>query len=101
MRALKRLIAIVGGGIAGIALLVFGVKDFLQAKALQAKGKTVVAEVTDSEERSGRRGRRSYYLTVNFKAESGQSITVEDRVSRTTYNEGASAKKINVTYLSD
>ena len=99
MKALKRLIAIVGGAIVGIVLLVFGVKEYFQVKALKANGKSVVAEVTDAEERRGRRGRKSYYLTVNFKTESGATITSEERVSSSTYDQGTSAKKINVTYL--
>jgi hypothetical protein len=101
MRSLKRLIAIIGGGIVGIVLLVFGVKEYFQTKSLQAKGKATTAEVTNAEERSGRRGRKRYYLTAHFKTESGQTITSEERVSRSTFDEGASSRKIRVTYLPD
>jgi hypothetical protein len=101
MRALKRIIAILGGGIVGVVLLVFGVKEFFQVKALQSKGKAAVAEVTGAEARSGRRGRKHNYLTVSFKTEAGQTVTTEKRVSRGEYAEGTSAKKINVTYLPD
>ena len=101
MKALKRLIAIVGGAIIGIVLLVFGVKEYFQVKALKANGKSLVAEVTDSEERSGRRGRKSYYLTVNFKTESGQTVSARNSVSRGEFDEGTSSKKMNVTYLPD
>lgn len=101
MRALKRLLAILFGGILGIVLVVFGVKDFMQTKSLKSKGKTSVADVTDTEERSGRRGRRKYYVAVTFKAESGQQVSARERVSKGIYEEAASRKKINVTYLPD
>jgi hypothetical protein len=101
MRALKRLISIVGGAIIGIVLLVFGVQEYFQVKALRTKGKTISADVTDAEEHRGRRGRRKYYLTVNFKTEAGQSITSEESVSSTVYDQGTSTKKVDVTYLPD
>ena len=101
MRSFKRLIAILGGGIVGIVLLVFGVKEFFQTKALQSKGKATVADVTNAEERSGRRGRKRYYLTANFKTEAGQNVVSEQRVSRGIYDQGTAARKINVTYLPD
>jgi hypothetical protein len=101
MKALKRLLAIVGGAIVGIVLLVFGVKEYFQVKALKSNGKSVVAEVTEAEERSGRRGRKKYYLTVNYKTEAGQTITSEESVSRSIYDEGTGSRKVNVTYLPD
>lgn len=101
MRALKRLIAIVGGAIVGIVLLVFGVKDYFQTKTLKANGKNTVAEVTGADEESGRRGRKRYYLSVSFKTEAGQTITADDRVSRSVYDQGRSERKVNVTYLPD
>lgn len=101
MRALKRLLAIVFGGILGIVLVVFGVKDFLQTKSLKSKGKTGIADVTETEERSGRRGRRKYYVAVTFKTESGQTVNARERVSKGIYEDAASTKKINVTYLPD
>ena len=101
MKALKRLISIVGGAIVGVVLLVFGVQEYFQVKALRSKGKTISADVTDSEERSGRRGRRKYYLTVSFKTEAGQTVSSEERVSSEIYDQGTSTKKINVTYLPD
>jgi hypothetical protein len=101
MKALKRLIAILGAAIVGIVLLVFGVKEYFQTKALQSKGKATEAQVTDSEERSGRRGRRRYYLTVSFRTEAGQNVTSAEQVSRSTYDQGTSTRKINVTYLPD
>ena len=101
MQALKRLISIVGGALVGIVLLVFGVQEYFQVKALRSNGKTISADVTDAEERSGRRGRKKYYLTVAFKTEAGQTVTSEERVSSGIYDQGTSTKKVDVTYLPD
>ena len=99
MSTLKRLLTIAGGGIVGIVLLVLGCKEFFESKSLQSKGKAVDAEVTDSEERSGRRGRRKYYVSVAFKTEKGEAITSRSLVSKSIYDEASKARKINVTYL--
>ena len=50
MKTLKRIAAILFGGIFGLVLLVLGCKEFFESKSLQSKGKSVVAEVTDVEE---------------------------------------------------
>src|SRR5690348_12766555 len=99
MRTLKRPFALLLSAIVGIVLLVFIVRDFFQLRALQSHGKTTVAQVTGAEERSGRRGRKKYYLSVNFKTEAGQMVTAEKGVSRSTYDQGSSAKSINIIYL--
>lgn len=101
MKTLKRMIAILFGGVFGLVLLVLGCKEFFESKSLQSKGKSVVAEVTDAEERSGRRGKRKYYLTVSFKTEKGETLTAESRVSSSTFDEATASKKVNVTYLPD
>jgi hypothetical protein len=100
MTAFKRPIAVIGGGILGLVLLVVGVREFLQTKALQSKGKSTVGEVTNAEQRRGRRGRRSYYVTAHFKTAAGQTINSRERVSESVYDE-ASSGKVNVTYLPD
>lgn len=99
MKALKRLLAIVGGGIVGLVLIVFGVKEFFQSKSLQSKGAATIAEVTDAEERSGRRGRHSYYVSVHYKTDGGQQAMATERVSRAVYDEAVTARRIAVTYL--
>ena len=99
MRNLKRLIAILAGGIMGLFLLYFGVTEYFETKALQSKGKSTTGEVTDAEERSGRRGRRKYYLSVNFRTEQGQQISSRSRVPQAVYEQAAHSRKVNVTYL--
>lgn len=99
MKALKRISTIVIGVIAGIVLVVFGAKDFLETKALKSKGKTAQAEVTNAEERSGRRGRKKYYVSVAFKTEGGEAITSRSKVPRSVYEQASATRKVNVTYL--
>lgn len=99
MRNLKRLIAILGGGIIGLFLLYFGVREYFETKSLQTKGKSTTGEITDAEERSGRRGRRKYYLSVNFRTEQGEQISSRAQVPKALYDQAAHSKKVNVTYL--
>lgn len=83
----------------GLVLLVLGCKAFFESKSLQSKGKTTTAEITDAEERSGRRGRRKYYVEVNFKTEKGETLRSRSQVSRSVYEEATTSRKVNVTYL--
>jgi len=99
MTNLKRLIAILGGGIMGLFLLYLGVSEFFETKSLQSKGKSTTGEITDTEERSGRRGRRKYYLSVNFRTEQGQQISSRAQVPKAVYEQAAHSRKVNVTYL--
>lgn len=99
MRQVKRLITILAAGGLGVFLLIFGCKEFFETRSLQSKGKTTTGEVTDAEERSGRRGRRKYYLSVNFRTEQAQQINSRSRVSKAVYEQAAHSRKVNVTYL--
>lgn len=96
---MKRILTIIVSAIAGIVLLALGGKDFLDSKALQSEGKSATADVTDADERSGRRGRRKYYLTVSFKTEKGDTLTSRARVSEAVFDEATASRKVNVTYL--
>ena len=99
MKQLKRLLTILAGGILGLFLLIFGCKEYLETKSLQSKGKSTTGEVTDTEERSGRRGRRKYYITVAFRTEQAQEVSSRARVSKAIYDQASHARKVNVTYL--
>ena len=80
-------------------MLVIGFSDFRETGKLQAEGKKTTGEVTEFEERSGRRGKRKYYLTVNFKTEDGASVTTHDRVSSSLFSDAVQSKKAPVIYL--
>ena len=96
---LKKLMAVVGIGIAGIFMLVIGFVEFRETGKLQAGGKKTEGEVTGFEERSGRRGKTKYYVTASFKTESGQSVETEQRVSPTVFSQAVHSKTIPVVYL--
>jgi hypothetical protein len=84
----------------GAILVVGGFKEFRNSKRLIAEGKSTVGNVVDSEERRGRRGRRSCYLTVAFQTAEQQAVTRKVRVSRSVYNGGTQAGTVKVHYLS-
>lgn len=99
MKKLKKWLVIAGAGLLGVFFLVFGVKEFRQSKKLQAEGKQVAGVVTDGETQRGRKGRRSYYLTVSFKTEEGATMSERKKVSRSLFNEASEARTVPVTYL--
>ena len=99
MRQVKRLITILAGGALGLFLLIVGCQEYLETRSLQSKGKATTGEVTDAEERSGRRGRRKYYLSVTFRTEQAQQVSSRARVSRAVYDQASHSRKVNVTYL--
>jgi hypothetical protein len=99
MSKAKKLLVLVGGAALGIFLLIFGFQEYRTSKKLQADGKQAIGVVTDGHVQRGRRGRRSYYLTVSFKPESGQIVEKEKRVSSDVYRDASKAGTVQVTYL--
>ena len=99
MNKAKKLLVVAGAAILGVVLLVFGFKEYRQSKKLQSDGKTAVGAVTDASTQRGRKGRRSYYLTVNFQTEAGTAVEERKKVSSSTYDEAREAGTVPVTYL--
>jgi hypothetical protein len=92
--------AVAGGAIlVGVVLLVMGFKEFRQSKKLQAEGKQVSGVVTETDVQRGRKGRRSYYLTVEFKTEAGDAYEARKSVSRSLFDEASEARTVPVVYL--
>ena len=99
MSKLKKF-AVAGGAIlVGVVLLVMGFKEFRQSKKLQAEGRQVSGAVTDTDVQRGRKGRRSYYLTVNFQTEAGETYEARKSVSRSLFDEASEARTVPVVYL--
>lgn len=96
---MKKLLVVVGLFIFGIFMLVVGFKSFSESKKLQKDGKSAVATVVDGEERRGRRGRKSYSLTVSFATEAGQTMQGKKSVSRELYEQASSTRQAPVVYL--
>ena len=99
MSKLKKF-AVAGGAIlVGFVLLVMGFMEFRQSKKLQAEGRQVSGAVTDTDVQRGRKGRRSYYLTVNFQTEAGETYEARKSVSRSLFDEASEARTVPVVYL--
>jgi|SRR5687767_9664819 len=99
MNKLKKFAIAGGAAVVGLVLLVVGFNDFRESKKLQAEGKQVSGTVTDSDVQRGRKGRKSYYLTVNFKTEEGSAYEARKKVSSSLFNEAKEAGSIPVVYL--
>jgi len=83
----------------GIFMTFAGVKEYKNSKRIQKEGKQIIGKVTDSEERRGRRGRRSYYLTVQFQPAQQQPVEQELKVSYDVYSKATSTGTVVVHYL--
>ena len=85
--------------VAGIFMTVNGVKEYRNSKRIQKEGKQAFGKVVDAEERRGRRGRRSYYLTTTFQTAANQPVEKTLKVSRDVYKKGTSTGGVTVHYL--
>ena len=99
MNKLKKFAIAGGAAVVGVVLLVVGFNDFRESKKLQAEGKQVSGTVTDSDVQRGRKGRKSYYLTVTFNTEEGTAYEARKKVSSSLFNEAKEAGSVPVVYL--
>ena len=93
------------GGLAALAvggfLIFLGFKEYRNSKRLVKDGKAVVAKVTDKDMTTGRKGRRSYYMNVEFKTEAGQQVDERLKVSSSDYDSAPVGGNVQVHYLPD
>jgi Protein of unknown function (DUF3592) len=74
-------------GLVGLGLGLAGVNEYNTSKTLRAEGVEVPGKVVDGKMKSGRKGSKTYYLTVSYSAKAGDPpIQHEFQVSQTTYN---------------
>jgi hypothetical protein len=99
MKRIKAIFFFVAVLAVGVFMTISGVKEYKNSKLLQKEGKQALGKVVDGEERRGRRGRRSYYLTVTFQTAANQSVQKELKVSREVYSKATSTGNITVHYL--
>lgn len=99
MSKAKKWLVATGAVIFGIVLSVSGIKDYRTSKQLQSEGKQTVGVVTDASVHRGRKGRRSYNLTVLFKTEAQAVFEQDKRVSRSVFDDASKAGSVQVTYL--
>jgi hypothetical protein len=96
--------AILGGLVAlavGGFLIYSGVKEYRNSKRLVNEGKSAEAKVNDKDMTTGRKGRRSYYLAVQFKTEAGQPVEKRVQVSSGDYDSANVGGTVPVHYLAD
>jgi hypothetical protein len=101
---MKRSKAILGGLVAlavGGFLVYTGVKEYRNSKRLVNEGKSAEAKVNDKDMTTGRKGRRSYYLAVQFKTEAGQPVEQRVQVSSGDYDSASVGGTVPVHYLAD
>jgi hypothetical protein len=99
MSKIKKLLVVGGLALFGVLLVVFGVQEYRTSKKLQTEGKQTVGVVSDASVHRGRKGRRSYYLTVLFKDEAQKTFEQREKVSRSVFDEASKAGSVQVTYL--
>jgi hypothetical protein len=99
MSKIKKFLVVTGLALFGVLLVVFGVQEYRTSKKLQAEGKQTVGVVSDASVQRGRKGRRSYYLTVLFKDQAEKTFEQREKVSRSVFDEASKAGSVQVTYL--
>ena len=88
-------LALLGGPI----LIATGIGEYRNSKKLMAQGKATTASVLKWQETRSRKGRHSYYLTVQFKPEQGQEITKTTSVGSDVFAKAIADKMVTVHYL--
>jgi hypothetical protein len=94
----KKLLIVGGVFVVGTVLLITGWIEYRNSKKLAAEGKAVTAEVVSKDIEHGRRGRKSYYLEVQFPTEAGVS-SQRVRVSSSQYDAANAGGTVPAHYL--
>jgi len=99
MSKAKRLFAIGAAIVFGGLFLVMGWIEFQNSRKLAAEGKAVTADVTGKDIERGRRGRKTYYVEVQFKTEAGATEAQNVKVSSSQYDAAKVGGNVPVHYL--
>lgn len=95
----KKILVVGGAFLLGAVLVVTGWAELRNSRKLAAEGKAVTAEVVSKDIRHGRKGRRSYYLNVGFKTESGAQTEQRVQVSSSQFDSVSQGGSVPVHYL--
>ena len=98
MSKIKKMLIVGVAVILGAVMLVTGWLDYRNSKRLAAEGKAVSAEVLAKDIERGRRGRKSYFLEVQFKTDSGMA-SKRVRVSSSRFDAARSGGTVPAHYL--
>ena len=99
-QATKLKIAAPFGLLMGIALIVVGNDKNSTFKRLEQDGVDTPAQVVGQSVTSGRRGRKTYRLAVDYRAEAGGATHHKDfSVAKETYERSQNGEPLTVRYL--
>ena len=96
---MKRILILLAVLIAGPVLIVSGIGEYKDSKQLQANGKVVTAQVVDAKETVGRKGRRKYWLTIEYHPEQGAAQKATSQVSSSLFSRGVTDGSLTIVYL--
>lgn len=99
MSKLKKLLVVGGAFLFGTIFVVLGWSELRDSKKLATEGKAVTAEVVDKDIKRGRKGRRTYYLSVRFKTEAGAQTEQRVQVSSSQFDGTSEGGSVPVHYL--
>jgi hypothetical protein len=99
MEKAKKIFATIVLLVLGTVFLVKGIEYWRDSRRLAAEGKTAQGKVVDEETRRGRRGSRTYYLTVQFLTADNRSVTSKISVDSDIHQAGVSSGAVKVHYL--
>jgi len=95
----KKILVVGGAFLLGAVFVVMGWFELQNSRKLAAEGKAVTAEVAGKSIKHGRKGRRSYYLNVGFKTESGAHTEQRVQVSSSQFDGASEGGSVPVHYL--
>ena len=98
MSKAKKILIVGVALVLGTVLLVAGWLDYRNSKKLAAEGKAVTADVVGKDIERGRRGRKSYYVEVQFKTDSGTAAQ-RVRVTSSQFDSAREGGTVPVHYL--
>jgi hypothetical protein len=95
----KKILVVGGAFLLGAIFVVTGWFELQNSRKLAAEGKAVTAEVMRKDIKHGRKGRRSYYLNVAFKTDSGSQTEQRVQVSSSQFDDVGAGSSVPVHYL--
>jgi Protein of unknown function (DUF3592) len=95
----KKILVVGGAFLLGAVFVAMGWSELQDSRKLTADGKAVTAAVAGKYVKHGRKGRRSYYLNVGFKTESGAQTEQRVQVSSSQFEGASEGGSVPVHYL--
>jgi hypothetical protein len=101
MASRKKMVGVVLMVIVGLGLIIAGFFQLHRTRRLAAEGRAATASVISKEYQRGSKGRKSYYLEVQYQTESGTTLVERASVSRTRYEQVRVGATVPLRYLPD